>query len=108
NLFLNPNYGFYFYFLANLVILGFFTLFNFMELNYVKNNFLQNDLKIFKLFNLISLGSILFYVLFYFISNNTNENFNIILYIYSLNVLMFGYFGFKNFKTKNIILLKSK
>ena len=98
NIIANPDYDFIFYLCSNLVIFSFFTIFNFMELKINKANFNRNDLTMFKYFNLISLIIILVSVLFYFSIETTHGKFSISFYLYTLNMLLFGYSGYKQFK----------
>lgn len=95
NLYLNHNSDFYFYFTANIVIFGFFTLFNFLETQFIKNFFTTSDLKILKIFNLVSILSIIIYILFYLMSVDFKDKYNILFYLYTLNIIMFAYFGYK-------------
>ena len=98
NIIVNPDYGFVFYLCSNLVIFSFFTVFNFMELKIVKANFTRNDLKMIKYFNLTSFLIILASLLLYFVGEPTHGKIIISFYLYSLNLLLFGYSGYKQFK----------
>lgn len=98
NIIVNPDYGFIFYLCSNLVIFSFFTVFNFMELKINKTNFTFNELKLFKYFNIISLIIILVSLLLYFSVETTHGKFSTTFYLYSLNLILFGYFGYRQFK----------
>ncbi len=98
NLILNHEYGFNFYFGVIVIIAGFLTVFNFLELNYSDQNVPSKDRKIFKWINYFSYISIVICLILYFSIENIDQKYGIIFYIYSVNLLMFGYFGIKNIK----------
>lgn len=98
NLIINHEFGFNFYFGVIVIIAAFLTVFNFFELNNKDKNIPSRDRNIFKLINYFSYISIVICIILYFSLENIDQKYSIVFYIYSVNILMFGYFGIKNIK----------
>lgn len=102
NLIINHEFGFNFYFGVIVIIAAFLTVFNFFESNYNTKNIPSRDLKIFKLINYFSYMSIVLCIILYFSIENIDQKYNVIFYIYSINILMFGYIGIHTVSCVNI------
>lgn len=101
NLIINHDYSFNFYFVGILVISGFLTISNFSQKNEDKPiNLIKY--KAFNTFSIISYFSILLCIILFFTTDEINNKYSIVFFIYSLNLFIFIFVGVK-FRDSNLI-----
>ncbi len=95
NLLINHEYGFNFYLVVIIIIASFLTVFNFLELKNNDKKISSSKRRIFRLINYLSYASIVLCIIMKLSLENIDQKYGIIFYIYSINILLFAYLGFK-------------